>query len=64
MDAIGAYDLTKVYGPGGGRPALHGVNLLVPEGRSMACVGPYPAPLRAPAAQLRGVQRAGAVPGL
>ncbi len=40
MDAIGAYDLTKVYGPGGGRPALHGVNLLVPEGRSMACVGP------------------------
>ncbi len=40
MDAIGAYDLTKSYGPGAGRPALRGVNLLVPEGCSMACVGP------------------------
>lgn len=39
MDAIGAYDLTKIYG-GAKEPALRGVNLQVPEGCAMACVGP------------------------
>lgn len=40
MDAIGAFDLTKVYGRKGGEPALRSINLQVREGRSMACVGP------------------------
>lgn len=44
MDAIGAFDLTKYYGvkPGAmptGRPALQGINLQVPEGGAVACVG-------------------------
>lgn len=41
MDAIGAFDLTKTYsGKGGEVTALKSVNLQVPEGRIMACVGP------------------------
>ncbi|WP_322200108.1 ABC transporter ATP-binding protein [Acutalibacter intestini] len=36
MDAIAAFDLTKQYD---GKPALRGINLQVPEGRAMACVG-------------------------
>lgn len=42
MDAIGAFDLTKVYEQKGRspEPALKSINLQVPEGRSMACVGP------------------------
>lgn len=40
MDAIGAFDLTKIYGGRDGAPALKSVNLRVPEGCSMACVGP------------------------
>ena len=36
MDAIAAYDLTKIYG---GKAALQGVNLQVTEGGAMACVG-------------------------
>lgn len=43
MDAITAYDLTKQYpekSPGKGPvTALQSINLQVPEGRSMACVG-------------------------
>lgn len=38
MDAVAAYDLTKVF-EDGGRPALRGVNLAVPEGGAAACVG-------------------------
>lgn len=38
MDAVTAYDLTKVY-EGAQRPALKGVNLTLPEGGSLACVG-------------------------
>ncbi|WP_322168991.1 ABC transporter ATP-binding protein [Acutalibacter caecimuris] len=37
MDAFAAFDLTKAYGE---NTALRGVNLQVPEGGSMACVGP------------------------
>lgn len=40
MNAIGAFDLTKVYGAGGNAPALQSINLQVPEGRTVACVGP------------------------
>lgn len=40
MDAIGAFDLTKVYDSKGGAPALSSINLRVPEGCFMACVGP------------------------
>lgn len=43
MDAIGAFDLTKVYiskATGRETPALQSVNLQVPEGRTAACVGP------------------------
>jgi len=43
MDAIGAFDLTKVYtakGAGGDVTALQSINLQVPQGRAMACVGP------------------------
>lgn len=36
MDAIAAYDLTKIYG---GNPALKNINLQVPEGGAMGCVG-------------------------
>lgn len=42
MDAIAAYDMTKIYGgkgEPGGVTALQGINLQVPEGRAMACVG-------------------------
>lgn len=40
---IGAFDLTKVYsskGAGGKAAALKSINLQVPEGRAVACVGP------------------------
>lgn len=41
MDAVGAYDLTKLYEKEGAEvPALKSVNLRVPEGGAMACVGP------------------------
>lgn len=43
MDAIGAFDLTKVYtakGTGRDVAALQSINLQVPQGRAMACVGP------------------------
>ena len=36
MDAILTYDLSKDYK---GNPALHGLNLQVPEGQILACVG-------------------------
>ena len=40
MDAIAAFDLTKQYArKPGGKPALQGINLKVPEGGALACVG-------------------------
>ena len=40
MDAIAAYDMTKTFNDRGGvTAALQNINLQVPEGRAMACVG-------------------------
>lgn len=40
MDAIAAFDMTKTYTDSGGSvAALQNINLQVPEGRAMACVG-------------------------
>lgn len=40
MDAIAAFDMTKTYTESGGAvAALQNINLQIPEGRAMACVG-------------------------